>query len=127
MTSSVLKKPTTSFTTKRINRCSFVIREDDAWEEHPLIYVKLHPLVPLIILTDTGCDEPREKYKRGMKSSCISHKHYIKSITLVELHPAWVLLRTFRHSSLSRTHNVVFDPPTNSRSQANIILYEKAS
>lgn len=65
MTSSVLKKPSTSFTTKRINKSTFVIREDDAYKEHPLIYAKVHPLVPLIILTDTGCDEPSDKHKKG--------------------------------------------------------------
>jgi hypothetical protein len=66
MTSTISKKPSTSFTTKRINKSTFVIREDDAYKEHPLIYAKVHPLVPLIILTDTGCDEPSDKHKKGM-------------------------------------------------------------
>ena len=65
MSSGVSKKTSTSFTTKRINRSTFVIREDDAYGEHPLIYAKVHPIVPLIILSDTGCDEPSEKHKHG--------------------------------------------------------------
>ncbi|KAK5705237.1 hypothetical protein LTR97_002354 [Elasticomyces elasticus] len=52
-----------SFTTKRINATTFVIREDDAYEEHPLIYAKLHPKAPVVVLSDTGCDEPSEKHK----------------------------------------------------------------
>lgn len=68
MSSSIFKKPSTSFTTKRINRSTFVIREDDAYKEHPLIYAKLHPLVPLIILSDTGCDEPSKEHKHGTYS-----------------------------------------------------------
>lgn len=66
MSSGNSYKPSTSFTTKRINRTTFVVREDDLWEEHPLIYVKLHPLVPLVILSDTGCDEPSKKHQHGM-------------------------------------------------------------
>lgn len=54
-----------SFTAKRVNQSTFVIREDDLYEEHPLIYVKIHCKVPLIILSDTGCNEPSEKHKKG--------------------------------------------------------------
>ena len=61
--------PTASFTTKKINPTTFVIREDDAFGEHPLIYVKVHPKVPLVIVSDTGCDEPSEEHKDGMYSS----------------------------------------------------------
>ncbi|KAK4894193.1 hypothetical protein LTR27_007560 [Elasticomyces elasticus] len=56
-------KVSSSFTTKRINATTFVIREDDAYEEHPLIYAKLHSKAPVIVLSDTGCDEPSEKHK----------------------------------------------------------------
>ena len=65
MTSNLGEKASTSFTTRRVNRSTFVVREDDDWKEHPLIYVKLHPLVPVIILSDTGCDEPSKKHKEG--------------------------------------------------------------
>jgi hypothetical protein len=65
MTSSLVEKASTSFTTRRVNRSTFAILEDDDWKEHPLIYVKVHPLVPLIILSDTGCDEPSKKHKKG--------------------------------------------------------------
>ncbi|KAK3726003.1 hypothetical protein LTR37_000151 [Vermiconidia calcicola] len=57
------RETSTSFTIKKINKSTFVIREDDAYKEHPLIYVKKHPKVPLIVLGDTGCDEASEKHK----------------------------------------------------------------
>lgn len=59
------RETSTSFTIKKINKSTFVIREDDAYKEHPLIYVKKHPKVPLIVLGDTGCDEASEKHKEG--------------------------------------------------------------
>jgi hypothetical protein len=63
---STVTAASTSFTTKQINRSTFAIREADVYKEHPLIFVKVHPAVPLIILSDTGCDEPEEKHKHGM-------------------------------------------------------------
>ena len=67
--SNVNKKASSSFTTRRINQSTFVVREDDLYKEHPLIYVKIHPKVPLIVLSDTGCNEPSEKHKQG-RSEC---------------------------------------------------------
>lgn len=61
--------PSSSFTTRRINYSTYVIREDDAFGEHPLIYVKLSQKVPVIILSDTGCDEPSKEHKHG--ESCV--------------------------------------------------------
>lgn len=57
--------PSASFTSRKINPTTFVIREDDAFEEHPLIYVKLHPQAPIIIVSDTGCDESSEEHRNG--------------------------------------------------------------
>jgi hypothetical protein len=54
-----------SFSCERVNPTTFVIREDDAYGEHPFIYVKIHPKVPVVILSDTGCDEPSETKKHG--------------------------------------------------------------
>ncbi|KAK0281318.1 hypothetical protein LTR91_011635 [Friedmanniomyces endolithicus] len=53
----------TSFSTRRINATTFVIREDDSFAEHPLIYAKLHPKAPVIVLSDTGSDAPSEEHK----------------------------------------------------------------
>lgn len=53
--------PSTSFTARRINATTFLITEDDSYDEHPFIYAKLHPTAPVLILSDTGCDSPREK------------------------------------------------------------------
>lgn len=63
MTSRII--PTSSFTTKRINKSTFLIIEDDAFEEHPYIYAKIHPKARIIILTDTGCDEPSSRSKHA--------------------------------------------------------------
>ncbi|KYG41221.1 hypothetical protein M433DRAFT_76285 [Acidomyces richmondensis BFW] len=51
-----------SFTTRRVNRTTFVIQEDDLFVELPLIYVKLHPHNSVIILSDTGSDAPKEEH-----------------------------------------------------------------
>lgn len=56
---------TSSFEAKRINATTFVIRENDAEDEHPLIFAKLHPKAPVIILSDTGVDEPNTAHKKG--------------------------------------------------------------
>ncbi|CAJ2509647.1 Uu.00g146730.m01.CDS01 [Anthostomella pinea] len=59
-----LRKPNiSSFTTKRTSPTTFVIQERDAYKEHPLIYAKLHPKADVVVLTDTGCDEPDEQHK----------------------------------------------------------------
>jgi len=63
MAISADKGKTSSFTAERINETTFVIREDDLYEEHPFIYAKVHPSAPVIVLSDTGCDEPSEKHK----------------------------------------------------------------
>lgn len=54
-----------SFTTRRVNKSTFVVQEHDAYEELPLIFVKIHPTVPVVIVSDTGCDEPSRKHKDG--------------------------------------------------------------
>ncbi|KAK5122946.1 hypothetical protein LTR85_003511 [Meristemomyces frigidus] len=53
----------TSFTTRRVNKTTFLVREADAYREHPFIYVKVHPKAPVIVLCDTGVDEPNAKHK----------------------------------------------------------------
>lgn len=59
------KPSSSSFGTKRISPTTFMIQERDAYGEHPLIYAKLHPKADVLILTDTGCDEPDEAHKNG--------------------------------------------------------------
>ncbi|CZT22123.1 uncharacterized protein RCC_07992 [Ramularia collo-cygni] len=59
------REVSSSFSAKRINSTTCVIQEDDVFREHPLIYVKIHPKVPIIILSDTGCDEPSEGKKHA--------------------------------------------------------------
>ncbi|KAF2168443.1 hypothetical protein M409DRAFT_53122 [Zasmidium cellare ATCC 36951] len=61
----VNSKQTASFKTERINKSTFLVVEDDAFREHPFIYVKIHPKAPIIVLSDTGCDEPSAKSKNA--------------------------------------------------------------
>lgn len=56
----------TSFTAKRLNTSTILIIEDDAYGEHPYIYVKIHPAVPVLIIGDTGCDKAGKNKKHGM-------------------------------------------------------------
>lgn len=54
----------TSFAAKRVNATTFLITEDDSWQERPHIYALLHPSLPVLILSDTGCDSPRESGRK---------------------------------------------------------------
>lgn len=49
----------TSFVSRRLNSSTFVISEDDKYGELPYIYVKLY--AKFLIITDTGCNSPRDK------------------------------------------------------------------
>ena len=44
-----------SFTCSRLNATTFVIHENDEYEEHPFIYVKIYDDPRLVVLSDTGC------------------------------------------------------------------------
>lgn len=57
--------PDSSFTTRKLNSSTFVIMEEDAYAEHPLIYVKVHPEVPVLIIGDTGCDKASKRRSHG--------------------------------------------------------------
>ncbi|GAB7343911.1 hypothetical protein MBLNU457_1866t1 [Dothideomycetes sp. NU457] len=52
-----------SFTVRRVNASTFAITEDDKYGEHPIIYAKIHPKAPVIILSDTGCDASSKRSK----------------------------------------------------------------
>ena len=43
----------TCFTCTRLNGSTFLVIEDDKWNEEPYIYVKIYPSV--VVLIDTGC------------------------------------------------------------------------
>ncbi|KAI5367106.1 Putative metallo-beta-lactamase, ribonuclease Z/Hydroxyacylglutathione hydrolase [Septoria linicola] len=57
--------PSSSFLTSKLNGTTFLIQEHDAFGERPFIYVKLPPGAPVIILSDTGCDEPDSAHKHA--------------------------------------------------------------
>jgi hypothetical protein len=57
--------PSSSFTTRKLNQSTFLITENDTYREHPLIYVKVHPTIPVIIIGDTGCDRPSRSKSHG--------------------------------------------------------------
>jgi glyoxylase-like metal-dependent hydrolase (beta-lactamase superfamily II) len=44
---------TTCFTCTRLNSTTFVIVEEDKWDENPFIYVKLYDNT--LVVVDTGC------------------------------------------------------------------------
>ncbi|KAL9075514.1 MAG: hypothetical protein Q9161_001586 [Pseudevernia consocians] len=43
------------FTCSRLNPTTFVIQENDKYEEHPFIYVKIYNNPCLVVISDTGC------------------------------------------------------------------------
>jgi hypothetical protein len=59
-----------SFAAKKLNASTFLVTEDDAYGEHPLIYVKVHPTVPVIVIGDTGCDRASKPKKQGKSFLC---------------------------------------------------------
>lgn len=53
------------FTCSRLNATIFVIHENDKYQEHPFIYVKIYDYPRLVVIADTGCgggDEDRENH-----------------------------------------------------------------
>ena len=48
----------TGFNTSRLNKSTFVIHEEDIFNENPLIYAKIFMEPPLLVLSDTGCGKP---------------------------------------------------------------------
>jgi len=66
---STASKPISSFTTTRVNPSTFLVTENDLYKEHPQIFVKVHPKAPVLIISDTGCDEPSEQVREGKKSA----------------------------------------------------------
>lgn len=85
----VASSTSSSFTTRRVNKTTFVIREDDAYAEHPLIYVKVHPKAPVIVVCDTGCDEPDERHKNGRWCWVSARSHPIPTSLTVMLSSRW--------------------------------------
>lgn len=94
-----------SFTTWKINRTTFAVREDDALKEHPLIYVKVHQKAPILVLSDTGTDEASESHHNGTLSRhidsetplrCECHQRSRLEQTPLQTHTAAGILRSFR-------------------------------
>lgn len=56
-----------SFTAKRLNASTVLVTEDDAYGEHPYIYVKIHPTAPVLVIGDTGCDKASKHKTHGMR------------------------------------------------------------
>lgn len=53
------------FTCSRLNATTFLICENDKYEEHPFIYVKIYDDPRLVVISDTGCgggDEDRGNF-----------------------------------------------------------------
>ena len=53
------------FTCSRLNATTFLVKENDRYEEHPFIYVKIYDDPLLVVISDTGCgggDKGRDHY-----------------------------------------------------------------
>ncbi|KAK4539410.1 hypothetical protein LTR36_010973 [Oleoguttula mirabilis] len=113
-TSTTTTRASTSFTTRRINPTTFLIREDDAYGEHPFIYVKVHPRAPVIVVCDTGCDEPSEAHKYDPTSTREhSHGEFKASpkLTSLLLQDRYIHLRHYlEHYALSANNNEPLNP-----------------
>lgn len=79
MAESVVRRevsvPTTSFFSTRVNSSTFLVIEDDSFGEHPHIYIKCYP--EHILLTDTGCNSPRQK---GLSITVL--KEYLETVPI---------------------------------------------
>lgn len=64
-----------SFLARFINPTTVLIIEDDSYAEQPHIYVKIYP--DLLIITDTGCNSPRQKHK-----SIISLRTFLETVPI---------------------------------------------
>ena len=49
------KEAESYFICSRLNGTTFMIHENDKWEEHPYIYIKIYDDPALLVLSDTGC------------------------------------------------------------------------
>lgn len=72
---AVIVSPATSFISWRVNESTFLIIEDDSFDERPYIYVKIYP--DHILITDTGCNSPRHQAR-----SITSLRQYIEEFPL---------------------------------------------
>lgn len=73
------KKATTSFKTTRISKTTFLVTENDIYGEHPFIYVKQHPTSHVLIVSDTGCNNPKESV------TVSSLREYLETYPIPEL------------------------------------------
>jgi glyoxylase-like metal-dependent hydrolase (beta-lactamase superfamily II) len=67
--------PTTSFVSRRINSSTFLVIEDDSYNEQPQIYIKIYD--NHLLITDTGCNSPRSKL-----ASITSLRTYLETFPL---------------------------------------------
>ncbi|TVY82877.1 hypothetical protein LSUE1_G002023 [Lachnellula suecica] len=67
--------PSTSFVSRRVNASTFLVIEDDSYGEQPYVYVKVYS--NHLIITDTGCNNPRSKNR-----SLTSLRQYLETYPL---------------------------------------------
>ena len=73
-----------SFTAKQLNASTILITEDDAYGEHPYIYVKIHSAAPVLIIGDTGCDKASKHKTHGMEDYVHNLKLCLSTATQYE-------------------------------------------
>ncbi|ESZ93639.1 hypothetical protein SBOR_5944 [Sclerotinia borealis F-4128] len=89
----------TSFVSRRLNPSTFVIFEDDTYGEQPYIYVKLYS--NYVIITDTGCNSPRDETVKLTSLRQFIEEYPIPSYNNQSLNPdgekAYIIICTHCH------------------------------
>ena len=90
------------FICSRVNASTFVIHENDKYEEHPFIYVKLYNDPRLVVLSDTGCgggDADRDHYHnlKNYIETCPVAANDGKPLSPVEAERKYLIICTHCH------------------------------
>ncbi|KAF6226332.1 hypothetical protein HO133_009198 [Letharia lupina] len=90
------------FTCSRLNATTFVVYENDKYEEHPFIYVKIYDDPRLVVISDTGCgggDEDREHYHNLKKyiETCPAAANDGKPLNPIEARRTYFIICTHCH------------------------------
>ncbi|KAF4550605.1 Hypothetical protein D9617_16g013930 [Elsinoe fawcettii] len=64
----VIRNHVSSFISTRLNDSTFAITEDDRFGEHPVLYAKLYPGKPVLVLSDTGLNAPNKRSQNATYS-----------------------------------------------------------
>lgn len=96
----VLKIVNTTFSCSRLNKSTFLIIQDDQYEEYPYIYVKILEIPGVIILIDTGC-RPASEDARHSLCAFIEHSAIVANnnqpLNPRSVHRPYLIITTHCH------------------------------